>query len=75
MIRLIGILAGLFFAASVQPSLLPRAGYVQGIASGITLMIGYGLGAGGQHLGGRHPAGGGEPAQVLDRVSQRGSAR
>ncbi len=44
------LVAGLFFAASVQPSLLPRAGYVQGIASGITLMIGYGLGAGGQAL-------------------------
>ena len=44
------LMAGLFFALSVQPSLLPRAGYVQGIASGITLMIGYGIGAGGQAL-------------------------
>ena len=44
------LMAGLFFALSVQPSLLPRAGYVQGIASGVTLMIGYGLGAGGQAL-------------------------
>ena len=39
-----------FFAVSLLPSLLPRAGYVQGIVSGITLMIGYGLGAGGQAL-------------------------
>ena len=42
--------AAFFFAVSVLPSLLPRAGYVQGIVSGITLMIGYGLGAGGQWL-------------------------
>lgn len=40
--------AGLFFAVSLLPSLLPRAPYLQGVASGITLMIGYGLGAGGQ---------------------------
>lgn len=39
-----------FFALSLLPSLLPRAGYVQGIASGVTAMIGYGLGAGGQWL-------------------------
>ena len=38
--------AALFFAFSLFPSLLPRAGYVQGVASGITIMIGYGLGAG-----------------------------
>ncbi|MBI1350305.1 MAG: hypothetical protein GC156_04225 [Actinomycetales bacterium] len=44
------LLAGLFFAVSVQPSLLPRAGYVQGIAAGITMAIGYGIGAGGQAL-------------------------
>ena len=42
--------AALFFAVSLQPSLLPRAGYVQGVVSGITMMIGYGLGAGGQSL-------------------------
>lgn len=42
--------AALFFSVSLQPSLLPRAGYVQGVVSGITLMIGYGLGAGGQAL-------------------------
>ena len=43
-------MAGLFFAFSLLPSLLPRAGYVQGIASGVTLMIGYGIGAGCQAL-------------------------
>ena len=42
--------AALFFAISLLPSLLPRAGYVQGVASGITVMIGYGLGAAGQSL-------------------------
>ncbi len=44
------LVAGFFLALSLQPSLLPRAGYVQGIASGITMAIGYGLGAGGQAL-------------------------
>jgi uncharacterized membrane protein len=44
------LFAGLFFGLSLQPSLLPRAGYVQGIVSGVTLMIGYGLGAGIQWL-------------------------
>ena len=44
------VVAGFFFAVSLLPSLLPRAPYVQGIASGITLMIGYGLGAGGQAI-------------------------
>ena len=39
--------AGFFFAVSLLPSLLPRAPYLQGVVSGITLMIGYGLGAGG----------------------------
>jgi uncharacterized membrane protein len=42
--------AGIFFALSLLPSLLPRAPYVQGVVSGVTLMIGYGLGAGGQAL-------------------------
>ena len=42
--------AALFFAFSLYPSLLPRAGYVQGIASGITVMVGYGLGVGLQTL-------------------------
>ena len=38
--------AALFFGFSLFPSLLPRAGYVQGIASGITIMIGYAIGVG-----------------------------
>lgn len=42
--------AAFFFSVSLQPSLLPRAGAVQGLASGITAAIGYGLGAGGQSL-------------------------
>jgi uncharacterized membrane protein len=40
----------LFFALSLMPSLLPRGGAVQGAASGITVMIGYGIGAGAQAL-------------------------
>ncbi len=44
------VVAGFFFAISLLPSLLPRAPYVQGVVSGVTLMIGYGLGAGGQAL-------------------------
>ncbi len=42
--------AALFFAFSLFPSLLPRAGYVQGIASGITIAIGYLIGVGVQTL-------------------------
>jgi uncharacterized membrane protein len=38
--------AGVFFAFSLFPSLLPRAAAVQGIVSGVTVMIGYGLGVG-----------------------------
>ncbi|MGI9241951.1 MAG: alpha/beta hydrolase [Verrucomicrobiales bacterium] len=38
------ILAALFFAASLSPSLLPRLFLVQGILSGIALAIGYGIG-------------------------------
>lgn len=37
-------LACLFFALSLQPSVLPRGALFQGIVSGITMMIGYGLG-------------------------------
>lgn len=44
------VVAGFFFAVSLLPSLLPRAPYVQGVVSGVTLMVGYGLGAGGQAL-------------------------
>jgi uncharacterized membrane protein len=42
--------AAWFFALSLLPSLLPRAAMVQGIVSGVTVMIGYGLGAGAQAL-------------------------
>lgn len=41
-----GVLTGvLFFAISLFPSMLPRTGITQGIISGVTVMIGYGLGA------------------------------
>ncbi|MEW1954116.1 alpha/beta-hydrolase family protein [Terrabacter sp. NPDC080008] len=40
--------AAWFFALSLLPSLLPRAPLVQGIVSGVTVMIGYGLGAAAQ---------------------------
>lgn len=43
----VGIVIGLYFLAlSLTPSLLPRAGYAQGLNSGVAFMIGYGLGAG-----------------------------
>lgn len=38
------ILATLFFAASLTPSLVPRGTLVQGVLSGISLAAGYGLG-------------------------------
>jgi len=44
------LVAALFFALSLTPSLLPREPYVQGVAAGITAMIGYGLGTGGAAL-------------------------
>jgi uncharacterized membrane protein len=34
------------FAASLVPSLLPRAAWLQGIVSGVTVAVGYGIGAG-----------------------------
>ena len=37
-------LALLFFAWSMSPSLLPRVWYLQGVATGISVAIGYGLG-------------------------------
>ncbi|GIG53371.1 alpha/beta hydrolase [Demequina activiva] len=41
----VGLVVGLyFFAISLTPSLLPRAGYVQGINSGVAFMVGYGIG-------------------------------
>jgi uncharacterized membrane protein len=42
------IVALAFFALSLYASLLPRTGLFQGIVSGITVMIGYGLGTLGQ---------------------------
>jgi uncharacterized membrane protein len=44
------LVALLFFGFSLFESLLPRTGLFQGIASGITMAIGYGLGALGQWL-------------------------
>lgn len=42
-----GMLTGvLFFAISLFPSMLPRTGIIQGVISGVTVMIGYALGAG-----------------------------
>src|SRR4051794_13040050 len=40
--------AAWFFALSLLPSLLPRGAAVQGVVSGVTVMIGYGLGAAAQ---------------------------
>lgn len=41
----VGLLAGMyFFSLSLTPSLLPRSGWGQGINSGVTFMVGYGLG-------------------------------
>lgn len=42
--------AGLFLAASLFPSLLPRPGWAQGIITGITLAIGYVIGCAGAAL-------------------------
>jgi uncharacterized membrane protein len=42
------VVALLFFALSLLPSMLPRTFLFQGIVSGITAMIGYGIGATGQ---------------------------
>lgn len=38
------LLAIVFFALSMTPSLLPRAWYLQGVATGISVATGYGLG-------------------------------
>lgn len=42
--------AGVFLAASLFPSLLPRPGWAQGVITGITLAIGYGIGCSGAAL-------------------------
>src|ERR671910_299679 len=38
------------FAASLLPSLLPRTAWLQGIVSGVTVAVGYGIGAGAHGL-------------------------
>jgi len=38
------VMASLFFAASLAPSLLPRPAAVQGLLSGVSLALGYGFG-------------------------------
>ena len=57
-----------FFALSLQPSLLPRTALFQGVVSGVTMMIGYGLGVMGQwawnYLGLPKP----EPASTAQKV-------
>ncbi|WP_062287586.1 alpha/beta hydrolase [Demequina phytophila] len=43
----VGLVVGaLFIAVSLEPSLLPRIPVVQGLATGVSFMVGYGLGAG-----------------------------
>jgi uncharacterized membrane protein len=39
------VVAGLFFTFSLLPSLLPRGAFTQGVVSGVTMAVGYGLGA------------------------------
>jgi uncharacterized membrane protein len=57
-----------FFALSLQPSLLPRTALFQGVVSGVTMMIGYGLGVVGlwawNYLGLPKP----EPASIAQKV-------
>ncbi|MGI9576661.1 MAG: alpha/beta-hydrolase N-terminal domain-containing protein, partial [Microthrixaceae bacterium] len=49
----VGLLVGwFFFAVSLTPSLLPRSPVFQGFVSGVTFMIGYGLGVSGRWLWG-----------------------
>jgi uncharacterized membrane protein len=46
-----GLLLGtLFFAASLTPSLIPRGTLMQGVLSGLSLSLGYGIGVSGQML-------------------------
>jgi uncharacterized membrane protein len=41
-----GLVVGtLFFALSLTPSLLPRSAFIQGVLSGLSFAVGYGLGA------------------------------
>ena len=50
-LSLVGVLVGtVFFAVSLSPSLLPRPFAVQGILSGVSFALGYGLGVAGLTL-------------------------
>lgn len=50
-LSLVGVLVGtVFFAVSLSPSLLPRPFAVQGILSGVSFAVGYGLGVAGLML-------------------------
>ncbi len=64
------VTAAFFFAASLAPSLLPRASVVQGIITGVTMAIGYGLGAGAEALWRflQIPAVEGRPRQIIVTV-------
>ncbi len=44
------VLGGLFFVAALAPSLIPRAGFVQGALAGASFVLGYAAGALGGHL-------------------------
>jgi uncharacterized membrane protein len=44
------LIAAIFFALSLTPSLLPRGALFQGIVAGVTMTIGYGIGVAGQWL-------------------------
>lgn len=47
----VGLVVGaLFIAVSLLPSLLPRGNVVQGVASGVSFMLGYGIGASGHAI-------------------------
>lgn len=46
-----GVAVGAIFASfSLEPSLLPRVAWIQGIASGVSIMVGYGLGSAGHAI-------------------------
>jgi uncharacterized membrane protein len=50
-LRIVGVLVGtVFFAISLSPSLLPRPFVVQGLLSGASFAVGYGLGVAGVAL-------------------------
>ena len=67
------LVAALLFALSLEPSLLPRDPLFQGVVSGITIMIGYGIGVFGQwawlYLGLRTPERGSTTQRVIVSVA------